>query len=99
VIKLDHLRAAIAVWEYCDASAKLIFGDVIGDVVADTILAALRNARPAGLSRMDITNLFHRHQSAQRLDLALATLLRLGKIRQVVPPPGRGKTPEMWVAT
>ena len=37
-----HLQAAMAVWAYCDQSAHLIFGDSLGDPVADDILIALR---------------------------------------------------------
>ena len=32
----------MAVWAYCDQSAHLIFGDSLGDPVADDILIALR---------------------------------------------------------
>jgi hypothetical protein len=37
-INSHHLRAAIAVWEYCEASARYIFGDRLGDETADAIL-------------------------------------------------------------
>jgi hypothetical protein len=66
--------------------------------VADAILQALRNAGGAGLTRTDLSNLFQRHQPAHRIDRALAVLLRLGKIKRVVPPLGRGRPPEQWVA-
>jgi hypothetical protein len=39
-----HLKAALAVWEYCEASAAHIFGDALGDPVADDILRALVQA-------------------------------------------------------
>jgi hypothetical protein len=97
-ILVEHLRAALAVWEYADASARVIFGDLQGEPVADAIMQALRNAGSAGLSRTDISNLFQRHQQAQRIDRALGVLLRLGKIKRIVPPPGRGRPPELWVA-
>jgi Protein of unknown function (DUF3987) len=31
VVRLEHLRAALAVWRYCEASARFIFGDALGD--------------------------------------------------------------------
>jgi Protein of unknown function (DUF3987) len=46
-IKVPHLQAAVALWEYCEASATYIFGTVLGDPVADEILRALQ-ARPGG---------------------------------------------------
>lgn len=46
VVTPDHVRAALAVWDYADASARRIFGDAIGLSVPDTILAALRRRGP-----------------------------------------------------
>src|SRR5262249_51046143 len=43
-INLAHLKAAVAVWEYCEASAARIFGKLVGDPVADEILRTLRQA-------------------------------------------------------
>src|SRR5262249_2120710 len=48
VITVDHLKAALAIWEYCDASARIIFGNRLGDPTADRILEALRAAGPTG---------------------------------------------------
>lgn len=64
VIRLPHMYAALAVWDYVEESARLIFGDATGDYVADTILDALRNA-PEGMVRNDIANLFSRHRTDQ----------------------------------
>lgn len=41
IVQRPHLEAALAVWRYCDASAKYIFGDSTGDPMADRILDAL----------------------------------------------------------
>src|SRR5262249_47776623 len=57
-IKLPHLLAALALWEYCEQSAAVIFGDKLGDATADEILAALRR-NPDGFTRTGINNLFH----------------------------------------
>jgi hypothetical protein len=45
VVRLPHLEAATAVWEYCEDSARYIFGDATGDPVADRIIEALRSFR------------------------------------------------------
>jgi hypothetical protein len=75
VIQPPHLEAAIAVWEYCEASVKYIFGDSIGDPDADTILSALRRA-PEGLDRSQISGLFARNRTASTIDRALGVLLK-----------------------
>jgi hypothetical protein len=36
-VGLPHLEAALAVWEYCESSAAYIFGDAIGNPIADQI--------------------------------------------------------------
>ena len=59
-IGVPHLRAALAVWEYCEASAAFIFGDSLGDAVADDILRALQRAGSAGLTRTAIRDLLGR---------------------------------------
>ena len=68
-----HLRAALAVWDYCEASAACLFGETLGDPVADTILQALKKA-PAGMNRSDLSALFGRHQSATAINRALEAL-------------------------
>jgi len=53
-IDLPHVKAALAVWEYCEASAAHIFGASLGDNVADEILRALRHAGRDGMTRTAI---------------------------------------------
>jgi hypothetical protein len=93
-IGITHLRAALAVWQYAEDSARLIFGDRLGDHVADEILMLLRSA-PAGVTRTEIVNHFARHVSAERLDAALRLLLREG----LASPERRqtaGRPMEVW---
>ena len=59
-ISPDHLRAALAIWDYADESARYIFGSATGDPVQDTILSSLQS-EPDGLSRTDISRLFKGH--------------------------------------
>lgn len=80
IIQRRHLLAALEVWRYAQESAAFIWGDSLGDPVADGILAALR-AEPDGLSRLDLMNLFHRHKNAKELDRAIATLMGRSLIR------------------
>ena len=66
-------------WEYCEASAAFIFGDSLGDEVADDILRALQLAGGAGLTRTAIRDHLGRNRSADRIGAALALLMNKGK--------------------
>src|SRR5262249_7098723 len=92
----EHLRAALAVWQYCEDSARRIFGDITGDPVADTILAVLR-ATPGGLTRNAIRDLFSRHESSSEITEALRSLLGSGKVRTETTPTA-GRPVERWYA-
>ena len=46
LITIEHLDAALAVWRYCEASARYIFGDALGDPIADDILQVLQARAP-----------------------------------------------------
>jgi hypothetical protein len=96
--KIDtvHLGAAMAVWAYCDHSAQLIFGDIVGNPVADDILSALQR-NPAGMTRTDISNLFGRHRTSE-IGPALTLLVRLDRARSEERPTG-GRPVETWFAT
>jgi hypothetical protein len=78
-IELDHLRAALALWEYAEDSAIHIFGDALGDPVADEIYRTLKVRGDAGMNRTAIRDLFGRHQSAGRISAALALLITKGR--------------------
>ena len=97
VIRVEHLRAALALWRFCEASAKYIFGDALGDPVADTILAALRSSGPAGLTRTQIRDLFDRHTKEDKIASALASLEALSLARRVTQVTG-GRPAECWFA-
>jgi hypothetical protein len=75
-IRVPHLAAAIAVWDYCYQSAALIFDDALGDPIADMILTELRKAGDAGLTRSQISQLFGRHRDAADINRALNILNR-----------------------
>ena len=66
-VRVDHLRAALAFWEYSLASARFIFGDEV-DQDAVKVLDALRAAEPIGLRRTEISKLFSGHRSKAKLD-------------------------------
>jgi hypothetical protein len=97
-IRRRHLRAGLAVWKYCEASARFIFGDLLGDPIADVILRALRQS-PDGLSRTSIRDLLGRNYGADKIEMALLKLLHLGKARkQMSTPQAAGRPSERWLA-
>jgi hypothetical protein len=93
-IRTEQLEAALAVWDYCEASARHVFGDALGDPTADEILTALRRS-PAGMSRTDISNHFKHHRSQAQIDGALALLESRGFARKQVFET-RGRPIERW---
>jgi hypothetical protein len=96
VIGVAHLRAALAVWKYCEESARYVFGASLGDPVMDEILSALRG-RKEGLSRTEIRDLFSRHCGASQIGRALSLLLGHGLARREKETTG-GKPSERWFA-
>jgi hypothetical protein len=87
-----HLEAALAVWEYCEDSARYLFDDSTGDPTADRVLAALRNSA-GGLTKNGLVDLFGRNLPAAKLDAALETLLQCKRVTsREVPTNGRPST-------
>ena len=78
LIRPEHHEAAMALWRYCEQSARWIFGTSTGDRNADKILRALRHA-PTGMTKTEVsTEVFNRHASSADIDEALRLLHGLG---------------------
>jgi Protein of unknown function (DUF3987) len=93
-IGVPHMRAALALWEFCERSVAYIFGSSTGDRVADEILGLLR-ASPGGLTRTDISANFGRHMAAGRLAVALEALKANGLI-SMTRETTTGRPAERW---
>jgi hypothetical protein len=74
--------AATAIEEFSRKSVEYVFGDMLGDQVADTILDAVRAAGSRGLTRTEINNLFFRNVAASQIARALGELARRGLASQ-----------------
>jgi hypothetical protein len=96
-IQAPHLMAALAVWQYAEQSVYYIWGDSLGDPVADEILRLLR-ASPDGMTRAQIYDHFGRHQSSDRIGRAL-TLLASHRFAQAETQQTGGRPREVWRAT
>jgi hypothetical protein len=95
LIERPHLKAALALWWYAEESARYVFGDATGDAIADDILRALQGAGAKGMTRTEIRDLFGRNKKSERVNQALALLLRAGRIRREEERTG-GRPVERW---
>jgi hypothetical protein len=99
-IDKQHLEAALAVWEFCENSARFIFGASLGDRIADRILDELRCSGTKGLARNAIREqVFKRNVSSARIDEGLALLLRLNLVIQQELRGSAGRPAIVWKAT
>ena len=85
-IDVAHLEAGYALWRYCRDSAAYIFGDSLGDEVADQLLTALRAAGPDGLDGTAQRDLFGRHTAGARIAAARVLLAERGLAHTVTEP-------------
>lgn len=97
-IKMVNKVLTLAVWEYCEASVAYIFGNALGDPIADEILRALQQAGSDGMTRTAIRDLFGRHQSGERIGAALQLLATKGRARRGDKTLTGGRPPETWFA-
>jgi hypothetical protein len=71
----QHLKAAIAFWQYCERSACWIFGEKTGNKNADKIHWALQR-EPKGITRTKLAlEVFNNHISKTNMDIAFGTLV------------------------
>jgi hypothetical protein len=94
-IRLEHLRAALAVWKYCEESARFIFGSSLGDPNADALLRAIRDSG-IGMNRTQINEFFGHKKQASEIDRALTTLSEMGLIKMERRDTG-GRPQERWI--
>lgn len=94
----DHLLAALAVWQYTDATAGYVFGASLGDRIADEILRRLVRAGDVGLTRTEIRDVFGRHETTERIGTALELLRSKGRAACESVSTG-GRPTELWRAT
>jgi hypothetical protein len=97
-IERVHLDAALAVWTFCESSARYIFGDLIGEPLADEILRVLRQIGAGGMNRLDLYGMFFPSHSKDKIGAALVRLLTAGKVRREAQKGSHGLAGERWFA-
>jgi len=93
VVQVNHLKAALAVWDYCESSVRFVFGDMLGDPTADELFSRLRQ-HPKGLTRTELRGSGHIH--AGELDRALQVLQEQHRIFMTTTKTG-GRPEERWM--
>jgi hypothetical protein len=92
-IRVSHLLAAIAVWDYCKASVFQIFGDAVGDPVADRLLRAIKKGPQTDTELYEVLG----KRDGGRKDPALDLLLRLDRVHWTRTPTA-GRPVREWHA-
>ena len=92
----EHLKAALALWDYAEGSAAWALGQATGDPLAEHIHAALARS-PDGLTRTEIRDLCQRNLPADRVEQALQALAAAGRAQQERTLTG-GRPAELWTA-
>jgi hypothetical protein len=84
VIQPEHLRAALAVWDYCDASAKVLFAEAEHDVRRDDTDKILKFIGARGkVPRSQLSDeLFQKNKKSYEVDSLLRPLIEAGLVSQ-----------------
>lgn len=88
-IGIEHQRAALALWEYSEASVRAIFGGLSGDPNLDTVTAALTAKGQLTLTEMH--GLFGRNVAAMEIERVVGVLIktRVATVETVADERGR----------
>jgi hypothetical protein len=93
----QHLKAALALWDYAARSATWALAQATGDPLAEQLHAALVRS-PDGLTRTQLSELLHRNLPAEQLQRALHALAAAGRAHHEKIQTA-GRPVELWHAT
>jgi len=96
-ITRDHLEAALAVWHYCEESARTIFADATGDSLADRVLTMI-SMEENGLTQTQISNALGRNFESKRIKQSLDLLYSQQRVlfESIAT---KGRPAKVWKAT
>jgi hypothetical protein len=95
VIERQHLVAALAVWNYSVGSVRHLFGDSIGNNVADRIREQLSSVYPKQEERNKFYKWFGGHVTSKELTTAIKLLLEMDAIEQSIQKTA-GRSKELY---
>jgi hypothetical protein len=96
VIGVEHLKAALALWRYCEQSCRYIFGDSFGDPVVDRVWEAIQ-MHPDGITKTGIFKHLNNNCTGRKIANALATLTEYNMVRSEPRPGSSGKPATFWL--
>jgi hypothetical protein len=97
-IKVEHLDAALAVWDYAARSAEWAFGDATGVPLAERIHSILVD-NPPELTLTQLRDFLGRNYPAAQIKEALEALEQAGRAkRRKRKNPAGGRPAEVWTA-
>lgn len=95
LINREHLRAALAVWDRSEASAKWIFGAASGDQIADELMQLMRANGELTATALS-THLSNHSKRVRHAKVVLARLVQQGLCRRAVRATS-GRSTEAWI--
>lgn len=97
IVQLSHLRAALALWDYCRGSAAHVFAGSTGSRLSDRLAAILADAGGDGLTRTELRERIGHRIEGKDIDIALGVLKARGLAHQETIPTG-GRPANRWQA-
>lgn len=99
-IEPEHLRAALAVWRYCEDSAAYVFGGTLGYPLADRLIVLIWETGTSGITRGELRDKVSHKYTTDEFDTALAFLLRRGltTVERELSSARGGRPPQRWFA-
>jgi hypothetical protein len=98
-IDVCHLKAALAVVDYCRDGARWIFGKATGNKLANNILAALRRERRGMTRTQIIKDVCYGNTPKSQLDTALTELVQNKLAHLNLKKNEKGQPIERWFST
>lgn len=89
-IEVEHLEASLAVWDYCAATVRYVFGSSTGNRDADALRSYLRD----GPVEWETAKRCLGIRRASEIDEAIRTLVDLGVAEVIAVPSPRGGRPK-----
>jgi hypothetical protein len=96
IIDVQAQEAALAMWKYCEDSARYLFDDTLTSPKAKRLLAVWR-ARPEGMTRREINDLVYKRNVPSRVITEVLESLKGLGVLICHPETTGGRAAERWV--